>query len=423
MAKILTANHRPDQEGRVLYGHDRVLDIPIWMTELELEIIEHPHFQRLKGVSHAGTFIKRSSHSRYEHSIGVYAIIANLFPSLDIRDKTMRAAALLHDIGHTAYSHSLESAVKKHHEMTRGTAQGGIKHHEMKAISLISNTDEGGLGSVLLKHGLDPQMIVDIATVQIPSPLKGFKKGEELGADHLDSYLRDTVYAVENGLTTGNLSKMLKENRKIIESLNLRNRDTRTSLDISEKPITDLVINTNLKVAASLVSRERTQHEIIYDDRGIAMDFASSALFFLAITRGIIKPADFFKADAEIERKLTEVSHRTRHKIIHELGDLVFGAIQENDTSRFEVQKESTAPNYKLKSVYDYVPLVKGVPFTALKDNVNQQKREKILQAEKDLKWMRSRKGKYQVLLDVSPDVLPELDIFNLPAPGGKPTG
>lgn len=77
---------------------------PIQVEEpILLELIDHPVFQRLKfihqyGVAYYTTF--REEFTRYDHSLGVLAILRTKGSSLQ-----EQIAGLLHDVSHTAFSH------------------------------------------------------------------------------------------------------------------------------------------------------------------------------------------------------------------------------------------------------------------------------------------------------------------------------
>jgi len=83
------------------------------LTELEVNIIDLPLVQRLRGIHQTGlaSFVFPSAtHTRFEHSLGV-SIIANKM-GVSLKDKIersdvyeMRLAGLLHDIGHGPFSH------------------------------------------------------------------------------------------------------------------------------------------------------------------------------------------------------------------------------------------------------------------------------------------------------------------------------
>jgi HD superfamily phosphohydrolase len=96
----------------------------------DLKIIDTPLFQRLRNIHHMGTAYLTypgATHTRFEHSLGVAELGKSVFENIrcnssgsskDIWNiesnelkkmkKTVRYACLLHDIGHTPFSHTCE---------------------------------------------------------------------------------------------------------------------------------------------------------------------------------------------------------------------------------------------------------------------------------------------------------------------------
>lgn len=95
----------------------------------DLEIISTPLFQRLRNLHHMGTAFLTypgATHSRFEHSLGVAELGTSVFENVVCNssgedaiiwsnlterkkmEKTLRSACLLHDIGHTPFSHTCE---------------------------------------------------------------------------------------------------------------------------------------------------------------------------------------------------------------------------------------------------------------------------------------------------------------------------
>lgn len=84
----------------------------IAIHDSEIEILEHPFFQRLRNIKQLGFseyVFPGATHTRYLHSIGVMHISTMVFDSLfkNGQDKetarlreTLRLGCLLHDIGH-----------------------------------------------------------------------------------------------------------------------------------------------------------------------------------------------------------------------------------------------------------------------------------------------------------------------------------
>lgn len=94
----------------------------IWFSELEEHIIKTPTFQRLHRIKQLGnTFhvYPGAMHTRFEHSLGVYYQVERILKKRDLyygeiaKDSAddiqiIKLAALLHDIVHTPFRHTLD---------------------------------------------------------------------------------------------------------------------------------------------------------------------------------------------------------------------------------------------------------------------------------------------------------------------------
>lgn len=94
----------------------------IKLNDGEWELIDTPSYQRLrqlKQLQMAHLTYPNATHTRFVHSLGVFAIMSRILEvaqdklALEDRDvKDLRLAALLHDIGHYPYSHLMEKVDK-----------------------------------------------------------------------------------------------------------------------------------------------------------------------------------------------------------------------------------------------------------------------------------------------------------------------
>ncbi|HEV2457106.1 MAG TPA: HD domain-containing protein [Ktedonobacterales bacterium] len=140
---------------------DSLYDL-IPLGRLELDLIGTPEFVRLQGVKQLG-FVYRvwpgATHTRFEHSLGVYYLMLRALRTLhaqapagaisaDPTDlRTLLAAALLHDIGHYPFSHAIEELGYP------------IVPHEKVGRRLIEERD---VASVLERHGIAPGRVADL---------------------------------------------------------------------------------------------------------------------------------------------------------------------------------------------------------------------------------------------------------------------
>lgn len=165
----------------------------------ELELINSKPIRRLKHLYHFGgaALLSSVTHSRYEHTLGVWSLVAYYFP----QDFKLRAAALLHDTGHYPFSHALERALD-------------LNHH-LQTIEIIQSAE---ISDVLSRAELDQQEIINILNRDTPLTNKsGF-----IGLDHLDSFFRDTQAA---GLATRHPTEVNKELSICGNYLNTNNLD------------------------------------------------------------------------------------------------------------------------------------------------------------------------------------------------------
>lgn len=130
---------------------NRLIEVPLEIRK----IIDAVEFQRLRDIRQMGlsSFVfPTAEHSRFSHSLGVYATAKQVFSQLQLRANTLQlsgpwfrfddnaetdfcVAALCHDIGHTAFSHVLENVLlpegfRSHEDCTRALITSGTKVSE-----------------------------------------------------------------------------------------------------------------------------------------------------------------------------------------------------------------------------------------------------------------------------------------------------
>jgi hypothetical protein len=128
--------------------------------ELLMNIINSSLFQRLRRVrqlSGVQMVFHGAEHSRFSHSLGVYEIanrfltIPDIGSALDDRSKMVfLCAALLHDIGHGAYSHAFEDVFKVNHE-TIGASLIMENQELRRLLDAVDDMFASDVASVILK--------------------------------------------------------------------------------------------------------------------------------------------------------------------------------------------------------------------------------------------------------------------------------
>ena len=136
--------------------------------------------QRLRHIKQLGTVqlvYPSANHTRFEHSLGVYHLADRALDHLGIdgiQAERLRAAALLHDVGHGPYSHNVEDVTYRH---------TGKYHDDVHEL-----LDGGTVGEVLRDHDLDPAHIADLVAGDAKY---GQLVSGELDVDRMDYLVRD----------------------------------------------------------------------------------------------------------------------------------------------------------------------------------------------------------------------------------------
>ncbi len=224
MAEYLSDQDRPTELVRCpVHGF-------IHYSKNEKEIIDHRAFQRLRNIRQLALshyLYPGATHSRFEHSLGVMEMVTRALESIGLKNKrlvvaelgqirelrkdtwararqALRLFALLHDVGHPAFSHAAEDVIP-----------GGS--HEDVSVYVIDK---------ILRKKLDTLFFVGMVDLLVrlfgKAPdttfLRGFVAGE-MDMDRTDYLLRDSLHC---GVEYGRF-----DFRRLIESLTVhKNRDT-----------------------------------------------------------------------------------------------------------------------------------------------------------------------------------------------------
>lgn len=170
----------------------------IYPSDKELQIINTSLFQRLRRIKQlamAYLVYPGATHTRFEHSLGVFyiaSLMANkLFPEKKDKEKIdeVRFAALLHDIGHGPFSHISEYILDKYFE--NGKTDDKEKIHEKITEKLILENKE--INSLLAEY--DREKIVNLLSEKRHEiPLQKQIISGPIDADKMDYLLRDSHY-------------------------------------------------------------------------------------------------------------------------------------------------------------------------------------------------------------------------------------
>ncbi len=165
----------------------------IELTEAERAIVDSPIFQRLrfiKQLAAAWYVYPGATHTRFSHSLGamhLMGVIASRLYSLGyIHSKDdvqlLRLVALLHDVGHTPFSHAIEPYLRE---------TLGITHEDLSRVIILGSYD---IRETLAEYGYDPHEIVAILEGKHREPLYNQLTSGGLDVDRMDYLLRDALH-------------------------------------------------------------------------------------------------------------------------------------------------------------------------------------------------------------------------------------
>lgn len=189
----------------------------IRIGSLEIEIIDTPEFQRLRGIKQLGTaylVFPSALHTRFEHSLGTSWMAQRLLDAVR-RTHTVhpedaeliRVTALLHDITHIPFGHTLEDERRV------------LQRHDKDVDRVHYFLEEGSVGSILEREGIQHEVVQALTE---GGSLVADIAGGAISADLLDYLRRDTYFCglsqyyderifesfvVENGRLVMNLEK------------------------------------------------------------------------------------------------------------------------------------------------------------------------------------------------------------------------
>lgn len=174
-------------------------------TELLLDIVKHPLFQRLNRIKQLGlssNVYPGAQHTRFQHSLGAFHLMSEAIISLtrkgnfifDSEAEAVQAAILLHDIGHGPFSHVLE------HTLVQGV------EHEDISLMLMQKINDDFKGQL--------NLAIEIFKDHYPKRFLHQLISSQLDMDRLDYLRRDSFFT---GVTEGNIGSA-----RIIRMLNVK---------------------------------------------------------------------------------------------------------------------------------------------------------------------------------------------------------
>ena len=188
----------------------------IRLNQIEWDVINHPDFQRLRRIRQLAwtdMVYPGAMHTRFEHSLGVMHVAAQLFDALKRRSREIlrseydysdeglarqrliiRLAALLHDLGHSPFSHAAEEIFPINPDDRKQYS------HEDYSAAILRH----GLESIIENHphakniGIRAEDVLAIFATPAPSARELVWKdlvSGQMDADRMDYLLRDAYHS------------------------------------------------------------------------------------------------------------------------------------------------------------------------------------------------------------------------------------
>ncbi|MDW7731000.1 MAG: HD domain-containing protein [Methanolobus sp.] len=210
--------------------HDPVHKTVI-LDNFEQMLVNTRHVQRLRNIQQLGlvdNVYPGANHTRFEHSIGTMHMASVIGRSLELEQediRKIRAAGLLHDVGHPAFSHVVEGVLKR--DVSLQPIIDGvhfIKHEAFtrQIISVLLPEDKAIAKYVEKEFDTDPHAffreISKIATGDtslLERPYLAQIISDDVDADRIDFLLRDSYHT---GVSFGMIDV-----DQIVRSLMIRN--------------------------------------------------------------------------------------------------------------------------------------------------------------------------------------------------------
>ncbi len=157
--------------------------------KLLVRLIDTAEFQRLRRIKQLGLALfayQAAEHSRFSHSLGALHLATRTLEKLSTKYEiapesrtAVRVAALLHDIGHGAFSHVIETILNFHHE-------------QFSIEAVLS--DETEVGQMLREFSPAlPENVADIIRGNFRPMALAQLVSSQLDVDRMDYLLRDSL--------------------------------------------------------------------------------------------------------------------------------------------------------------------------------------------------------------------------------------
>lgn len=319
----------------LLRDYDQPVRDPVWqhipLSSPLMRVMEMRSFQKLSGIKQLGPaylVYPGATHTRLNHSLGVFHVARRMILQLLSRGdspgfslpgvKAFLCAALLHDLGHYPFAHSLKDLeILSHEELTASLILSRPAGREEAAAGAAGSA--GGSDDyprvIGEEVGADPQLVAAIIDRRLP--YSGPEDAElfrnllsgVLDPDKLDYFNRDAYFC---GIPYG-----IQDVDFVLEEVVPH---PRSGLAVSRKGLTAVE---SILFSKYLMYRAVYWHKTVR----IATSMIKKALL-MGLSAGVIRPqdlywigdAEFFALAASIDyppfRLVGEVAQRRLHKLV-----------------------------------------------------------------------------------------------------------
>ena len=163
------------------------------LSSVEVKLVDTPAYQRLRWIKQLGPtnlVYPGANHTRHEHCMGTCHVVGKMADSAGLDNHQRQLASvsgLLHDLGHTPFSHL-------------GDAITGVEDHVVRTTKIVSETE---ISDILSEEGIDSKVVNQI--IMGKHQLGPLVSGD-LDGDRLDYLVRDAHYTgVSTGVDMGRL--------------------------------------------------------------------------------------------------------------------------------------------------------------------------------------------------------------------------
>jgi HD superfamily phosphohydrolase len=185
-----------------------------------LALIGTGEFQRLWGIRQTGfahLVFPGANHTRLEHSLGTFWVAGQMADRAGLDEPARRrvtAAALLHDLGHGPFSHTLDGPMAE----VLGMSHEGVSRARIEGTDPSWPTALVEIPTILERYDLSPRDIanlVDRPHGRAPPPLEKSILHGAVDADRIDYLQRDAHYTgvAHGAVDAGRLLETIREDR------------------------------------------------------------------------------------------------------------------------------------------------------------------------------------------------------------------